>query len=83
MKPTEILLDLSDLKLGRIIKKDFEEVIADISAIAKSTEAPKSFETSPRVKGAEVLPVKGVESPKAGETKFRETATPVSPTVYK
>jgi hypothetical protein len=63
LKPTEILLDLSDLKLGRIIKKDFEEVIVDISAkvLESPGPAPKRLET----KGAETLPVapKFLESP--------------------
>ncbi len=49
MKPTEILLDLNDLKLGRIVKKDFEEVMVEISA--KMIESP-----APR-KGAETFPV--------------------------
>ncbi len=66
MKPTEILLDLNDLKLGRIVKKDFEEVMVEISA--KMIESP-----APR-KGAETLPTapfKGFETaPKARETKF-------------
>ncbi len=65
MKPTEILLDLNDLKLGRIVKKDFEEVIADISAIAPL----KAYETLPR-KAAETLPT----APKTYETKWAETA---------
>jgi len=74
VKPTEILLDLNDLKLGRIVKKDFEEPVVDISA--KMVESP-----APR-KGAETLPIapapfKGIETaPKAAETKFE-------PTVYK
>ena len=57
MKPTEILLDLNDLKLGRIVKKDFEEAVVDISAKAIESPAPR--------KGAETLPVapKFVESP--------------------
>lgn len=60
MKPTEILLDLNDLKLGRIIKKDFEEAVVDVSA--KDIEGP--------TKGAETLPV----APKYVETKWAETA---------
>ena len=61
MKPTEILLDLNDLKLGRIVKKDFEEAVVDISA--------KQIET---FKGAETLPF----APKAGETKFEPKFEP-------
>ena len=54
MKPTEILLDLSELKLGRIVKKDFEEVMVEISAkVIESGPSPKRLET----KGAETFPV--------------------------
>ena len=64
MKPTEILLDLNDLKLGRIIKKDFEEAVVDISAkVPEPGPAPiipKTWES----KGAETLPV----APKWAET---------------
>ena len=63
MKPTEILLDLNDLKLGRIIKKDFEEAVVDISAKITETPPLKGFET----KGAETLPRKGFET-KGAET---------------
>jgi hypothetical protein len=67
VKPTEILLDLNDLKLGRIVKKDFEEVVPDIYAAKMSIESPAPF------KGAETLPtapVKGFETaPKAFETR--------------
>ncbi len=65
MKPTEILLDLSELKLGRIVKKDFEEVMVEISA--KMIESP-----APR-KGAETLPVAPKFEPKGFETKFEPT----------
>ena len=63
MKPSEILLDLSDLKLGRIIKKDFEEAVVDISAKNIESGPLKGFET----KGAETLPRKGFET-KGAET---------------
>ena len=67
MKPTEILLDLNDLKLGRIVKKDFEEAVVDISAKADSpapfpwVKRDKGIET----KGAETLPI--APAPKAIE----------------
>ena len=70
MKPTEILLDLNDLKLGRIIKKDFEELIVDISA--KDIEGPpKGAETLPVApKWAETAP-KSPEAPKSRESTFK------------
>jgi hypothetical protein len=72
VKPTEILLDLNDLKLGRIIKKDFEEAVVDI--LAKQIETFKGAETLPVApKWAETLPTvprKGFETaPKAVETR--------------
>jgi len=76
LKPTEILLDLSELKLGRILKKDFEEVMVEISAKELESPAPaprKGFET----KGAETLPVKGFE------TKFEPVSPKFEPTVPK
>jgi hypothetical protein len=59
VKPTEILLDLNDLKLGRIVKKDFEVAVVDIHAAKMAIESPAP------IKGAETLPVapKFVESP--------------------
>jgi hypothetical protein len=82
VKPTEILLDLNDLKLGRIVKKDFEEVIVDISAkVIESGPAPRVLPKTWETKGAETLPVapKGFETaPKAAETRL-----PASPTVFK
>ena len=72
MKPTEILLDLNDLKLGRIIKKDFEEAVVDISAkVPEPGPAPiipKTWES----KGAETLPKS--EKYTVVETKWAETA---------
>ena len=75
MKPTEILLDLNELKLGRIIKKDFEEVIVDISAkFLESGPAPK-IDKGRETKGAETLPV----APKA-EPKFEPAVPKAEPT---
>ena len=77
MKSTEILLDLSDQKLGRIIKKDFEEVIVDISAKKSAIETPfpmikrdKAVET----KGAETFPTAPTAPIKMVETKAVESA---------
>ncbi len=59
MKPTEILLDLNELKLGRIVKKDFEEAVVDIHAAKMAIESPAP------TKGAETLPI--APAPKAIE----------------
>jgi hypothetical protein len=59
LKPTEILLDLSELKLGRIIKKDFEEAVVDIHAAKMAIESPAP------TKGAETFPVAPKFEPKS------------------
>ena len=76
MKPTEILLDLSELKLGRIIKKDFEEVIVDISAISYPLPSTKRDP----VPKAETFPTGPV--PKAETFPKNDTALPAAPTTF-
>jgi hypothetical protein len=76
VKPTEILLDLSEFKLGRIVKKDFEEVIVEISAkLLEPTPAVKRLETKGmETKGAETLPTAPTAPIKMVESKVAETA---------
>jgi hypothetical protein len=72
VKPTEILLDLNDLKLGRIVKKDFEEAVVDIHAAKMAIEGPAP-KFDPK---AEVLPK---FDPKVDPAPFVSPTVPISP----